>query len=345
MAKTPADLLKEAEEAQKELAPELFGEEGKPEPEISEEEKAALAEKERLAQEEADKLAAEEKEKVEGEPKPKEDEKEPPKLEDLQTEIKRLTDELNKEESARGRLRVASEEAQNLKNQIALLQKDVEGLKLAKPAVKEEPKTDPVLQELIDTYGEDSQAVKMYRTMNARIDKLAGDIDTNIKHVEEKVTGVETLTIEAAKDMFYKGLTNSVADWNDIVKKPEFAEFLQQKIPFTNITLYDRLTESAKVLDVAAVAEIYTAFKETIKPAGEVKPTPPVKKGKESLLAPGSTPKGEVASGQPEIFTPDEVKAMSDKIYNLKIKGKVKEAEAIQKKLDAFLDSFGNIAG
>ena len=339
--KTADELLQEAEDKQRELAPELYEDDPK-KVEEPEDDPAKDVEDDPTPPVEDDD-ADDKKPKSDAVPEPEDE----TKVEGLQAEITRLTDELNQEKSARGRLKASSVEMQNLKDQIDALTGDLKQMQDTTIKKAEADQEDLQLKELIEEYGEDSQAVKMYKTFDEKIKKISSKFEKDFTEVDKKVTGVAETTVKSAEDRFYGDLADKVPDWETVVNDPKFGDFLQNRIPFTKQTLYDALNGAANTFDVSTVADIYIAYKDETKPADEPKPddntSPDKKKKKEDLLAPANTSKGEVTIPEQEIYSPEEVKKMTVDIANLTAQGKTKAADKLQKKLDSFLDNLGNL--
>jgi hypothetical protein len=328
-AKTADELMKEAEALQKAEAPELYQDE----PTTSAPEPGA-----------APAVEPETPPETPPEPEPPAPKETPPPVEDLEAlraKLKAVEDELAKEKSARRflsdrdkKLNQAHDEIEGLKKRLA----EVESRPEPKPA----PVEDLTRKKLVEKYEEGSEAVQMYDTLKAEIKSIDERINTSLKTVDEKVKTVDERAMNADERAFLGELKSKVPDWEDIVKMPEFVDYLQfNKVPYTEISLLDRLRDAAGERDVENTANIYKAFKETLPKATSVPSEPPTKKDKEKLLSPSTTPKSESTLTEIESFTPDEMQKLLMKITDLKSKGRLKEAATLEAKKDAFLESLG----
>ncbi len=334
MAKTAAELKleKEAEEIQKKEVPELY-EDGEVTPVTpASEEEATPSEEVTPAPVTKEEPIVEKKETP------------PPVVEDIETlkaELARLKSEQSKEESAR---RFLSDRDKKLNQANAEIEKLKGEIETIKSSIKEKkvPEVDDVRVGLVIEHGENSKTVKMYDILNSKIESIGSKIDTSLKQVDEKVGTVDKRVFDADERVFLTDLSREVSDWEKVVIMPEFAEFLQtEKVPYTDMTLYDALLNASSKRDVKATTGIYKAFQETLKKSVAPFDTTPLKKDKEKLLSPTTTVKAELITPQTEMLSPEEVRQMKAEVVELRLKGKTKAADIIDKKIDAFLDALG----
>ena len=340
--KTAEELMAEAEELQKQLAPELYGDKGDggtsdKNDETSGDTPTPGDEKDKTPEEtdedKAARLAAEEEEKKKaaaeaGTPDPKDE------------EIVRLKDELARVKATAGRVTQTAEANDRLRERIAVLENEIAGIKETKKKEPEVPAADDELTEIIDEYGENSLEVRRYKRQRDMIDSLKGELDS----IKGELKTVKDIPARTAADTYITSLTGQVPDWKTIRDTEEFGAFLDEKAgKFGSRTILDELKDADAKKDATATAAIYQAFKEKsgTPPSKKTDDTPPTKKGKERLLAPGSSGKAEDVDTT-EYYTVAEVESMTKEMQSLRTKGQNKKADAIKAKLDAFTDKLGS---
>lgn len=310
MAKTLQTLETEAEELQRQVAPELY------EGETSSEEQQETVEA--PAQEEV-------KEEVKAEvPIP-----------DFETEYKKL---LQQENSAKGRLRVVADENRLLKEQLETLSHTVESLKTIKPPTAEILTKDDAEVKLIERWGADSEIVDLYRTQKAQSERLEKQFKNELDTVKNEVKGVREASEMSKRERYLNSLESQVSDWESIRDNPDFGNFLQNQAPFSNDTLLQKLVDADKSNDAKVVAQIYSAFRGSLnaQPNAIVEP----RKSKAALVSPGSSSRGgDVDSKNIEILQPDEIRTLKVKESELRKRGDFKKAEAIAARVDAYLEN------
>lgn len=310
MAKTLQALETEAEELQRQVAPELY-------------------EGETLSEEQQETVEAPAREEV------KEEVKAEVPTPDFETEYKKL---LQQENSAKGRLRVVADENRLLKEQLEALSHTVETLKTIKPPVAEVPTVDDGEAKLIDRWGEDSEIVDLYRSQKAQAERMERQLKSELDTVKKEVMGVKEVAEMSKRERYLNSLESQVSEWETIRDNPGFVNFLQNQAPFSNDTLLQKLVEADRSNDVKVVAQIYSAFRDSLnaQPNAIVEP----RKSKAALVSPGSSSRGgDVDSKNIEILQPDEIRALKVKESELRKRGDFKKAEAIAARVDAYLDN------
>jgi hypothetical protein len=332
VAKTADELMKEAEELQREFAPELYGEEGEG---TSDKEEAEIPE-ETPAPGDNETPAETDEEKAEAEEKPAKKESETDAPDERDAEIARLKDELMRVKATAGRVSQTAEANDRLRDRIAEMEQEIAKLKETprEPAKTPEPETDEVLAEMIDDLGEDAPAVKAYKRQKAQADSLKAEIES----IRKEVGTVKTVNTESRTERFISELSGEVSDYEAIRDTPEFAAFLNEPIsPLSKRTLMQELQDAAKSLDSRATAAIYKAYKDRstqIAPEND----PPAKKDKAKRLAPGSSTKAESLKNSPPVFTLAEVESKTKEMQKLRARGDHRGADKIRAELDGFLD-------
>lgn len=329
MNKTAEELTKEAEELQKQFAPDLYEgeEEGTSDDKGASDEKSAANDKS-ASDDEGTETEEEKKAREDAEAEAKK-----PVEIDYKAEAERLTAEIHKlndyESSARGRLQGIAEENRILKEELEVLKQRITDLETSGTGEDDKAK-EKLLLKLTDKYGED----------------FVDDMDAYLAWKEKRDNGgkakVGVVQPKPASDstedaLYINSLTNAVPDWNEIVKEPKFAEFLSETDSFTGESRYNLMRKAHELKDAQRVAAFYNTFKKSI--SADSKNTPPAKKDRTDRLAPSSTAKGQIDKPLTETYTADQIKQLKDKIFELKSTGKAKEAERLQMKIDTYLDS------
>lgn len=329
--KTAAELMQEAEELQKELAPELFeGDEDKGTTD------KGTTDKDKAPEDKApeDKKPEDKKATDQGEGDKKDAEPPAqPSVDDLQAELAKVR---HIGEVANGRLRVVAEENRTLKEENESLKQRIASLESiggdGDEADKDKTKKE-LLGRLTDKYGED-----FVDDMDAYLAwKEKRDNGGKAKAGHEKPTSA-TPSASSEDVLYVNALSNAVSDWATIVNDPRFVEFLTEPDPFSGETRYNLMKKAHEQKDAQRVAAFYNAFKNS-SPAEGSKEPPSAKKDRTSRLAPSSTPKAQGEGTITETYTTEQIKQMKDKIFEHKSKNNAKEAEKLQSKLDAYLNS------
>lgn len=339
MAKTAKELMDEAEDLQKKVAPELYESENKGTSDDDDKDgtlddkKTASGEDEKTPDEKAE----EERIAKEAEAKAEEDRKKTELDDPYKAEIAKLKDELVKVKATAGRVTQTAEANERHKERIAELERELKkGLKTVSDELDDDAKAkeDETLSILIEEYGEDSPAVRMYKSQKKDIEALKGK-------VEEIGSKVETAAIKTEAQKFLDSVADKVPDWESIKEDPKFSEFLDEKVgELTDRTLLQELREAAQKKDTKATIRIYNAFKEK-NPSMAIDDTPS-KKGKERLLAPGSSARADGVKTDIPIYTSEEIEKMTKEMSTLRRRGDHKAADKIKKKIDEFTDSLGS---
>ncbi len=320
--------LDEAEELQKQIAPELYQEEPPVEPILKEELPVVEPPVEPVVE-------LVEEPPVEPTPPAKEEV-------DLATKVKELEAKLDKEESARARLsdrdkklNVAQERIDRLEKELVLIKETAEK---SKP-----PVVDAIRAKLIEKYGEDAEAIIMYDTLKSDLKTLEAKLGSEVTALKGTINETGQRVVNSAETVFLAQLAGEVEDWQTVRDDPKFGEWLvaNKESSYSKRTIYDALIEASSEQDVERTSAIYKAFKETLAPSGN--PPPPLKKDKEKLLAPPATPRGEVITKEPIFLTPGELKSKTDEIARLRSANRHTEADSLAKEIDSFLNNLGNL--
>lgn len=327
--KTAAELMQEAEELQKELVPDLYeGDEGTSDEGTSDKkDKAAPGDKAPEDKESEDKAT----DKGEGDKKDAEPPVQPSD-DDLQAELAKVQ---HSSEVANGRLRVAAEENRALKEENESLKQRIASLESGDGGKADKTKEE-LLSRLTDKYGED-----FVDDMDAYL-AWKGNKDSGkaADHQGKHAASAPAVAVTPPEDVIYiNAITNAIPDWKDIVGDQRFAEFLSEPDPFSGETRHNLIRKAHEQKDAARVAAFYNAFKKSSAEAS--KDNASAKKDKTSRLAPSSSSRVQGEGTITESFTPEQIKQMKDKIFEHKSKGRFKEAEGLQVKLDAYLNSLG----
>ena len=333
MAKTAAELMAEAEELQRKVAPELYGDAGNNDG--TSDDKTVIPGE--TAHEDDDKTPEEIEAEAEAEKARLESEEAANQannqIDPRDAEIARLKDELMKLKVVAGRVNQAGEANDRLRERLALLEQEMLSIKASKKE-PEKPEVDEERNELISEYGDNSPVVKMYDKQKAREERLLNEINS----VRSEIGSVKDTSSRSAAEKFTDTLLSEVNDYETVRDMPEFATYLKDNM------LMPALREAASNLDATTTARIYKGFKATLSTHAQ-KPNeqPPAKKDKARLIAPGSSGKADSSKDTP-VYTLAEVEQMTKEMSSLRRKGRVKEADKIKAKIDAFTESLGAFA-
>jgi Fe-S cluster biosynthesis and repair protein YggX len=242
---------------------------------------------------------------IEGEPKP-------PKAEEVVSEEKwehkyRTLEGIHRAEVPRlsKELKQWKETAVTLNDKIAELTSQLSDAKSSQ--IKKEVAAD--VESITEIHPEIGKVLaKMEEKHQAELKELRDKLNTQ---VTTELDGVKSDVSTNRRDSFELALSQlGVPDWKEIDASPEWIEWLDKKIPYTNLTRLDMVQEHSRRLNAPAVAQFFLDFKaEKTKGVPEVKePNVGQENGKDKLEKYIAPPKVDVgkppqASGAPTGYT------------------------------------------
>ena len=164
-----------------------------------------------------------------------------------------------------------TQQLHELRNQVSVLTNEIANLKSKQEAPAQQ---DPLVTDKdVETFGSDlidlqervaKKAVAEARgQFQAVIDKQA----EYIKQLEAKVGVVDQQVAATAQDRFYEALARQVPDWEQVNGDNRFLQWLGEVDQMTGVSRQAYLDDAANRMDLARVAAIFTAFKQTVAPA------------------------------------------------------------------------------
>jgi hypothetical protein len=185
--------------------------------------------------------------------------------------------------SMHGIAQAQAQELHELRNQVSALTTEIKNLQV-KPEAPQQ--ADPLVTDKdVETFGSDlidlQERVAKKALAEARTE-LKGIIDQQaeyIKQLEAKVGVVNQQVSANAQDRFYNDLAKQVPDWEQINGDQRFLEWLGETDQMSGVSRQAYLDDAANRMDLARVAAIFNAFKQTVVPA-----TQPVNQSRKSEL-------------------------------------------------------------
>ena len=189
----------------------------------------------------------------------------------------------------------------------------------------------------------------MVTAINAIVDqKLAYMQQTILREVSQAMQGlagqVNNLGVESGQtrdSLFWSRLSDLVPDWESLNTNKGFLEWLDEKLPFSNVSKFDLLKQARAEFNANKAAEFFTSYKEE---KGIV--TTPNKQQGRRIVAPGRSA-GSVGQNQTiqagdKPLTREEIAAFYDRVRRGYYVGKEKEESAMRDRIAQMAASFSS---
>jgi len=189
----------------------------------------------------------------------------------------------------------------------------------------------------------------MVTAINAIVDqKLAYMQQEILRQVSVAMQGlagqVNNLGVESGQtrdSLFWSRLSDLVPDWESLNTNKGFLEWLDEKLPFSNVSKFDLLKQARAEFNANKVAEFFTSYKEE---KGIV--TTPNKQQGRRIVAPGRSA-GSVGQNQTiqagdKPLTREEIAAFYDRVRRGYYVGKEKEESAMRDRIAQMAASFSS---
>jgi hypothetical protein len=216
------------------------------------------------------------------------------------------------------------------------------------PTVTELPKPQP--KKLITEAEENEYGTEFFQVVGKRareeVEPVFEDLTNRLKRLEGRVDGVGSVIKQTQQMGLYETLADSVPEWKQINRSPEFKEWLSQPDPYSGRVKHEMLKEAFTGQDTNRVVNFFQGFltEATGLPSSSASPgseTTPLSgngngNGRPSLAdyaAPGrarSAPAGNLPSDKPTYTHADIAKFMADKRTG-KWKGREADADLIER--------------
>jgi len=155
-----------------------------------------------------------------------------------------------------------------MKAQMQQLLAEQAAAKVAKPA-EEKPVSSLITDEDKEAFGPDLIDL-IDRATESKVSTLRereAELVNEIKELKGKLGNVTERQVVSEKDRFLAGLTQQVPDWEVLNVDQGFLNWLQQVDPVYGIPKHVALTTAYENSDVARVAAIFNAYKQSLPPA------------------------------------------------------------------------------
>lgn len=155
-----------------------------------------------------------------------------------------------------------------MKAQMQQLLAEQAAAKVAKPA-EEKPVSSLITDEDKEAFGPDLIDL-IDRATESKVSTLRereAELVNEIKELKGKLGNVTERQVVSEKDRFLAGLTQQVPDWEALNVDQGFLNWLQQVDPVYGIPKHVALTTAYENSDVARVAAIFNAYKQSLPPA------------------------------------------------------------------------------
>lgn len=150
-----------------------------------------------------------------------------------------------------------------LATQLSMLQARVEELS-RKP--EPEAKADPlVTPKDVEDYGSDMIDLmrRVQREETLALQKHIAQLEAQVRTLAPKAAAIEQEVAVSREDRFWNSLANAVPDYEQINARQDWLQWLSQRAaPGVRQTRQDLLSAAQQTLDVAAVTELFLAFKQ-----------------------------------------------------------------------------------
>lgn len=169
---------------------------------------------------------------------------------------------------------------------------------------------------------------KMISTLNDKLEKTSGKVGEVVESNQRN-----------SFDAFLDKLANRLPNWEQIQATDECQTWLDTRVPGTHITWDAALKNAANNQDVGSVVEVFGEFFKQYPQHNPVKPSVEQKSGLESQVSPNKARGGQgpAAPAAKKIYSAQEYSDESMKQLRFTKAGKHKEAEAIERELNAAL--------
>jgi len=252
--------------------------------------------------------------------------------------------------SQAGRLEQANKANQALVDRMAALEQQLALLKVRGAEEQaQQPAQPPARPKLVtdkeaEEYGDEFLQVVGKRAKEEFLPEF-DSLAQRLKRLEGRVEGVGTIIDKTQQSNIYTGLAESVPEWRDINKSPEFKQWLQVPDPYSGRRRHDMLTEAFSRHETGRVVSFFRGFLTEATglpqtPQAKEPSAPPLPNGNgsgkkpslEQFAAPGR------ARSAPQDVPPDKpvythawiAKFMDDKLTG-KYRGREADADAVER--------------
>lgn len=239
--------------------------------------------------------------------------------------------------SMHGIAQAQAQELHELRNQVSTLSTEIKNLQVKPEAPKQ---ADPLVTDKdVETFGSDlidlqeRVAKKAVAEARGQFQAVIDQQAEYIKQLEAKVGAVDQQVSASAQDRFYEALGKQVPDWEQVNADQRFLEWLGQTDQMSGVSRQAYLDDAANRMDLARVAAIFTAFKQTVAPAPAASPVSQARKSElERQVAPSKSKASAPTESGKRIWTRAEYERAMDPRYNKHLSAD--EATQLEAELD-----------
>lgn len=233
-----------------------------------------------------------------------------------------------------------------LQAQVKELSAKIEELGRVQPAKPAEPDDKPlVTSQDEEAFGKDLLDVarriakEEFSRERKEYQKMISALNEKLEKTNGKVGEVVEKSERNSFDVFLDKLANRLPNWEQIQATDECQTWLDTRVPGTHITWDAALKAAANNQDVGSVVEVFGEFFKQYPQYNPVKPSVEPKSGLESQVSPNKARggSGPAAPAVKKTYSAQEYSDESMKQLRLTKAGKYKEAEAIERELNAAL--------
>jgi hypothetical protein len=191
----------------------------------------------------------------------------------------------------------------------------------------EAPKVPPAKD--IEDFGADLVNM-VVRQAQESVAQAAGQFEARLAKLEQVLAGTTQTVAATTEKAFFDEIARGVPDWETVNSTPAFIAWLQEADPIYGVARQAALTQAQKALNAKQVIAIFQAWKAKQAPVEQARTTSLAQQvaPSASSAAPQPTPSA------PEIFAYADVLKFYDDVAKRKYRGREKEAEAIEARIN-----------